>query len=515
MSLKRAASEMGTTHHHLSERRKGLCQGGGVVAKYDATIIAWCEGIGNNSENDGLIRDSDKLEIDENMTAHANRFSSSGMRTLFAKQKNKCSGVPLALFNRAVTNKVYQPEGADPLAIVLNSTGTAQLTDGDSVHSRNCCSEGGFLNARTKRCTACDDACDVWKGLRPQDDPASKLKQETATNEELQKKLRAVKKRDKRKEKRIGRLLAEATIHKTEKKRMLNTNPDANGNRVIFVEGRKSNDPLVAAVACAVTSGWLTEDMFLYRFILCQMDALRQHVKGKMRGMKWGQKHRDIVEFFQALRMCGDKVTNIMRGCASYKDSKPNLFLPCQSTMKAFTPEITIKPGLAAGHYLDNVVEAARRLKCKFLPNGMLTVILGDDEMDINECLQPIWNGGDLLVVGGMNGTMTVGEFMSTVQQNGEESCSFPGNLVASKVMLIMIQDAEKKFSVPIAWFPTRGDSSTDYAKIRLDVAAHLEAHNIKVIAIVGDAASQNKKFMRDYIDRFMMFVDYPHVSYS
>jgi hypothetical protein len=349
MSLEKAASEMGTTNQRLSERRKGLYipRGEGELTQYDGTIIAWCEGRDNDGDNDNLIRESDKLVIDEETTAHVQKMSPPGSSTIFAKKQNKCRGVPLQWFNRVVSNKVFQPEGVLPLAVVLNSTGMAQLSDGDSAHSTRCCAEAGeYLNAK-KRCKACDDESAIWKKLHPHHDLASELNKAEKTIAQMKKAFRLLREKKCRKEKAIKKLKVIGRVHSQEKKRMLNTKPDADGNRLIIVEGGKSNEPLVAAVARAVTSGWLTEDMFLYRFTFCQLDALRHHVKGGMRGMKWGEKYRDVVEFFQALRMCGEKVMNIMRGCDSYKGNRPNLFLPSKTSMKAYTPAIQVKPGLA------------------------------------------------------------------------------------------------------------------------------------------------------------------------
>lgn len=249
----------------------------------------------------------------------------------------------------------------------------------------------------------------------------------------------------------------------------------------------------------------LPKNSFKKLFLEQQLAALRSKTK---RLRRWDPK---------VLQFC---IHLYRKSPAAYKSlsSSGILELPSKRTLYSHSSHI----GLKSGFNNDSFQMAKRMLDAACLQDHQRYVSLILDEMKIKEDIIYKANTGELVGFSNLNDTGN--DILKLKQQ------SIKGEIpeVATHVLQLMIRSVTGNFKFPVAYFPCKSMDSDDLHSIISEAIANLEFHDIKVIAVIADGASTNRKVFRNFVgndgykwkniyacdeDRYVYFIcDGPHL---
>lgn len=148
--------------------------------------------------------------------------------------------------------------------------------------------------------------------------------------------------------------------------------------------------------------------------------------------------------------------------------------------------------GLNSGFTEESLIQAAEML-CKACPEEhqqYVSVII--DEMKIKEDIIYRASTGEL--VGFSNLDDTGNEILKIRNQNND----LPE--VATHVLQIMIRSITGSFKFPLAYFPCKDMNTDSLHRIISEAISKLEFHGIKVLSVIGDGASTNRKMFCNFV---------------
>jgi len=88
----------------------------------------------------------------------------------------------------------------------------------------------------------------------------------------------AAKALDKSRSPKQGRGAVSGTVLHNTKRLLMSADPDQHGSKAVVIVGKKSNDPLVQILLEAVAGGWFSEDDFMHKFMINQLQALQENL---------------------------------------------------------------------------------------------------------------------------------------------------------------------------------------------------------------------------------------------
>ena len=197
------------------------------------------------------------------------------------------------------------------------------------------------------------------------------------------------------------------------------------------------------------------------------------------RQMRW---HPMMIKWCMNLRMLSSSCYDALRSTGVLK-------LPSERTLRDYTHIVKSKPGLQQ----DVDEQLVKEAKLEEIPDHQKYVALIFDEVKIKEDLVYNKHSGELI---GFVDISDVHEHLTALEQSCLETADSSPKL-ATHMLVFMIRGLFSSLEFPYAQFPVASASGEVIFPIVWHCIEHLEMIGFKVLAVVCDGASPNRKFFK------------------
>lgn len=196
------------------------------------------------------------------------------------------------------------------------------------------------------------------------------------------------------------------------------------------------------------------------------------------RQMRW---HPMLIKWCMNLRMLSSSCYNALRSTGVLK-------LPSERTLRDYTHIVKAKPGLQP----DVDEQLINESKLGEIPEHQKYVALIFDEVKIKEDLVYNKHSGELI---GFVDITDINQHLTAFEQ----SClgEIPTHQLATHMLVFMVRGLFSSLEFPYAQFPVATASGEVLYPIVWHCVEHLEMIGFKVLALVCDGASPNRKFFK------------------
>lgn len=194
--------------------------------------------------------------------------------------------------------------------------------------------------------------------------------------------------------------------------------------------------------------------------------------------MRW---HPMLIKWCIHLRMLSSSTYNSLRSAGV-------LHLPSERTLRDYTNIIKSKPGFQ--REVDE--QLAKEAKVQESPDHQKYVAVIFDEVKIKEDLVYNKHSGELI---GFIDITDINNHLAAFEEHCRNEVSGP--CLATHMLVFMVRGLFSSLQFPYAQFPVATTSGDVINPIVWECIEHLELIGLKVLALVCDGASPNRKFFR------------------
>ena len=203
------------------------------------------------------------------------------------------------------------------------------------------------------------------------------------------------------------------------------------------------------------------------------------------RQMRW---HPVMIRWCLNLKMLSSAAYHAMR-------TSDFISLPSERTLRDYTHYVQARPG-----FQDDIdADLKREAKLEELPEWKKYVVVMIDEMKIKESL--VYDKHSAHIIGFVD----IGDVGNQLNQLEEKYGCLDADAhvqhrpIATHMLVLMVRGIFFKMEYPYANFPTKRLTATSLSSIMWQGIERLEFLGFKVLAVIGDGASTNRKFFRMY----------------